>query len=127
MNKQKIKIFINPLCDLDSAPINIVDTNEVLDFISAKFEIESINIQLNEKKQPSEFYFSMLSSLCKSICKKVIVDNYVGSKKNSTLTLDSFSVMNLIIDNFNHYTVLYNNEKHSFKDLQALQTILNIL
>ena len=127
MNKQKIKVLINPLCNLDAAPVNIVELNDVFDFIGAKFDIDSISIQLNEKKKPSEFYFSMLSNLCKINCKKVIVENYVGSKKNTTLTLDSFSLMNLIIDNLNGYTVMYNNEKHSFKDLQALQTILDLL
>lgn len=127
MNKQKIKVLINPLCDLDAAPVNIVELNDVFDFIGAKFDIDSISIQLNEKKKPSEFYFSMLSNLCKINCKKVIVENYVGAKKNTTLTLDSFSLMNLIIDNLDGYTVIYNNEKHSFKDLQALQTILDLL
>ena len=127
MNKQKIKILINPLCKLDTAPVNIVELSDVFDFISAKFEIDSISIQLNEKKKPSEFYFSMLSNLCKINCKKTIVENYVGLKKNTTLTLDSFSLMNLIIDNLDGYTLIYNNERHSFKDLQALQTILDVL
>ena len=53
MNKQKIKVLINPLCNLDAAPVNIVELNDVFDFIGAKFDIDSISIQLNEKKKPS--------------------------------------------------------------------------
>jgi len=127
MNKEKLKITINPLSDLDKAPVNIVELGDVFDFVGAKFEIESINIQLSEKKKPSEFYFSLLSGLCKSICKKVVVENYVGSRKPNTMRIDSFSTMVLIIDNSDGYTLVYNNEKHSFKDQESFRTILDIL
>ena len=63
MNKQKIRISVNPLSNLEESPVNIVELGEVFDFIGAKFEIDSINIQLNEKKKPSELYFSLLSGL----------------------------------------------------------------
>lgn len=127
MNKQKIRISINPLSILDKPPINIVELGDVLDYISVKFDIESLSIQLNEKKKPSELYFSLLSGLCKTACKKIIVENYVGSKKPNTLKLDSFSSMLLIIDNLDGYTLIYNNEKHSFKDIEAFRSILDIL
>lgn len=127
MNKQKIRISINPLSILDKPPIDIVELGDVLDYISVKFDIESLSIQLNEKKKPSELYFSLLSGLCKTACKKIIVENYVGSKKPNTLKLDSFSSMLLIIDNLDGYTLIYNNEKHSFKDVEAFRSILDIL
>jgi len=127
MNKQKIRISINPLSILDKPPIDIVELGDVLDYISVKFDIESLSIQLNEKKKPSELYFSLLSGLCKTACKKIIVENYVGSKKPNTLKLDSFSSMLLIIDNLDGYTLIYNNEKHSFKDIEAFRSILDIL
>ena len=127
MNKQKIRISINPLSILDKPPIDIVELGDVLDYVGVKFDIESLNIQLNEKKKPSELYFSLLSGLCKTVCKKVVVENYVGSKKPNTLKLDSFSSMLLIIDNLDGYTLIYNNEKHSFKDVDAFRSILDIL
>lgn len=127
MNKQKIRILINPLSNLENSPVDIVELDEVFSFIGAKFEIESINIQLNERKKPSEFYFSLLSGLCKTASKKVIVENYVGNKKPNTLKLDSFSSMILIIDNLDRYTLIYNNEKHSFKDVESFRAILDIL
>lgn len=127
MSKQKIRISINPLSNLEKSPVDIVELGEVLDFVSAKFEIDSINIQLNEKKKPSELYFSLLSGLCKTASKNVVVENYVGNKKPNTLKLDSFSTMILIIDNLDGYTLVYNNEKHSFKDVTAFRSILDIL
>ena len=127
MNKQKIRILVNPLSNLDNPPVNIVELGEVFDFVGAKFEIDSISIQLNETKKPSELYFSLLSGLCKTSSKKVITENYVGSKKPNTLKIDSFSTMVLIIDNLDGYTLIYNNEKHSFKDINSFRSILDIL
>ena len=98
----------------------------MFDFIVAKFEIDSINIQLSEEKKPSEFYFSLLSELCKINSKKVLVDNYVGNKNNNKLSLDSFSMLNLIIDNNNGFTVIYDNEKHILKDPTSLIAILSV-
>lgn len=127
MNKQKIRIIVNPLSNLEEPPVSIVDLGDVFDFICVKFDIESISIQLNEKKRPSELYFSLLSGLCKSACQNVVVDNYVGRNKPSTLKIDSFSSMVLVIDNFEGYTMIYNNEKHSFKTLDIFRPILDIL
>ena len=115
--KTKVKIFINPLANCNKFPVNIVDLTDVIDFLSSKYFIDTIDIQLNENKRPSEIYFELLLGLCKSVCSKVQVDNYIGNKKPNVYRMDSFSCVDIIIDNDN-YTTIFNNAKSVFQSKQ---------
>jgi hypothetical protein len=128
MSKQKAKIYIAPYGVSSSNPINLTELSEFFDIIASKFEIVSIEIQINEYKKPSEFYFELLSGLCKTITKSVIVDNYTGTKKNNIFKVDSFSLMNIIVDNSEKpFTIIYENDKKQFKSLDDLAIILSVL
>ena len=128
MSKQKIKLYITPYEDTKNAPIDLTRLSEALDFVCSKFDIISIEIRLNEYKKPSEFYFELLSGLCKTITKSIIVDNYTGSKKTNIFKVDSFSYMNILIDNSDQpFTVIYENQKKQFKTLEDFITVLSVL
>ena len=128
MNKQKIKLYITPYEDVKTTPINLTILSEALDFINGKFEIVSIEIRLNDYKKPSEFYFELLSGLCKTITKSIITDVYTGIKSKSIFKVDSFSYMNIFMDNSETpYTVLYENQKKQFKTLEDFIIVLSVL
>jgi hypothetical protein len=120
MIKQKLRIFIDPLSDVTKKPVDLVTISSLLDFLSSRFEIESIDIQLNERARPSQFYFDFLSGLCKGASKKINIDDYVGSKKPNVFKLDSFSSLNLIINNEGRFTTIFENEKKSYGTCEEL-------
>ena len=128
MGKQKIKLYLTPYEVSKNPPINLTELSDALDFVCSKFDIISIEIRLNEYKKPSEFYFELLSGLCKTITKSVIVDNYTGQKTNNIFKVDSFSYMNILIDNSEKpFTVIYENQKKQFKSLEDFTTVLSVL
>lgn len=127
IKKEKLIIQIKPILDTNTPPVDLTTVNDVLEFLSSKYEIDSIKIQLSERKKPSEFYFSLLSELCKTITGKVFVENYISTKENNSLKIDSFSAMNIIIDNKNKFTIIYNNEKKCFNDIESFKTIISYL
>lgn len=127
IKKEKLIIQIKPILDTNTPPVDLTTVNDALEFLSSKYEIDSIKIQLSERKKPSEFYFSLLSELCKTITGKVFVENYISTKENNSLKIDSFSTMNIIIDNKNKFTIIYNNEKKCFSDIESFKTIISFL
>ena len=126
-NKQKIKLYINPIEDSTKPPVNLTLLSDAFDFITGKFDIVSIEIQLNEYKRPSEFYFELLSGLCKTVSNSIITNNYTGKKKNNIFKVDSFNYLNIIIDNSKPFSVIYNNQTKEFKTLEDLSTVLSVL
>lgn len=127
INKQKIKLYINPIEDSTNPPVNLTLLSDAFDFITGKFDIVSIEIQLNEYKRPSEFYFELLSGLCKTVSNSIITNNYTGRKKNNIFKVDSFNYLNIIIDNSKPFSVIYNNQTKEFKTLEDLSTVLSVL
>lgn len=116
--KTKTNIFINPLLKTELPPVSLTDLTEVLDHLSARFAIESIDIRLNENKRPSEFYFDLLSGLCKSVSARVRVDNYIGKKRPNVFSVDSFDTLKITITNEPRYSILFNNSPQHFDNIQ---------
>lgn len=117
--KNKANIFINPLSNIEKPPVQLTNLSEVLDHISSRFDIISIDIQLNENNRPSEFYFDLLSGLCKSVSNKVKVDNYIGKIKPNIFRIDSFDTLNITISNNPEYSFSFNNSQKTFADINS--------
>lgn len=128
MSKQKIKLYITPYEDINKLPVDITTLSDLLDILSGKFEIVSIEIQINEYNKPSEFYFDILSRLCKTISNSVVTNHYTGKKANNIFKVDSFSYMNIIINNSNDpFVVIYENQKKKFQTKEDFTTVLSVL
>ena len=122
--KQKLQLFINPLSNMKDKPIDITIITEAIDYISSKFIIDNINIQLNEYNRPSELYCDLLFGVCKTITKKIKVDNYLGVRRNNISKTNPVNNVILIIDNKDIFTFIIDNNKHIFSDIESFSQFL---
>lgn len=128
MAKQKVRIHIIPIQDVQKPPIRLDELAEFLDYIVSRFTIDSIKIQLREHKRPSEIYFEFLSGLCKANTKNVQVYDYISNKKHGNIFMvDSFECMNLLIDNTGACVAIFNNKKTECKTMTELMDYLSKL